>query len=100
MESSTNLFANFAFCNTSSVMSAPASTITIPLSVVMRRPAFLPSKKRRCLSSAALLSALDLAGSASGSDIVGATDSVDALDSAFSVGFASILLNSVFFLYR
>lgn len=51
MDSSMNLFPSFAFCNTSSVMSCPASTITTPLSILIVRVAFLPSRNRLCRSS-------------------------------------------------
>ena len=47
IESSMNLLPSFAFCRTSSVMSAPASTMTTPLSILIVRDAFLPSRKRR-----------------------------------------------------
>ena len=47
IESSMNLLPSFAFWRTSSVMSAPASTMTTPLSILMVRVAFLPRRKRR-----------------------------------------------------
>ena len=47
IESSMNLLPSLAFWRTSSVMSAPASTMTTPLSILMVRVAFLPRRKRR-----------------------------------------------------
>ena len=47
IESSINLLPSLAFWRTSSVMSAPASTMTTPLSILMVRVAFLPRRKRR-----------------------------------------------------